>query len=60
MFSSWEDSSKSKQLPVFVFPEELTFQRKSKQILTLYNPYDVILNFKSRSLSKLPELLVPH
>lgn len=37
-------------LPVFVFPTELTFyaddQSTHKQVLTLYNPYDFSLKFK--------------
>ena len=51
MFTMSSKSELSKRLPVFVFPEELNFfkgdENALKQILTLYNPYDVSLNFKS-------------
>ena len=37
-------------LPVFVFPQSLTFfadeQSSHKQVLTVYNPYDFALRFK--------------
>ncbi|XP_032453268.1 motile sperm domain-containing protein 1 isoform X2 [Nasonia vitripennis] len=40
----------SKKLPVFVFPQSITFylddQSTHKQILTLYNPYDFPVKFK--------------
>ena len=43
-------SRSNKKLPVFVFPEELRIVRRDesthKQVLTLYNPYDVSLKFK--------------
>lgn len=39
-----------KKLPVFVFPQSITFylddQTTHKQILTLYNPYDFPVKFK--------------
>jgi hypothetical protein len=37
----------NKKVPLFAFPEELKFcEATRKQILTLYNPYDVSLKFK--------------
>lgn len=37
-------------LPVFVFPQSLTFyadeQSSHKQVLTVYNPYEFTLRFK--------------
>lgn len=42
----------SKKLPVFIFPEELKIPKTSrKQVLTLYNPYDVSLSFRSKKLT---------
>jgi hypothetical protein len=39
-----------RKLPVFVFPQNITFylddQSTHKQILTLYNPYDFPVKFK--------------
>jgi MSP (Major sperm protein) domain len=38
------------RLPVFVFPNSLTFYLNDpsshKQVLTLYNPYEFVLSFK--------------
>ena len=42
--------SKTKRIPVFVFPEELKFVEKDqsshKQVLTVYNPYDFDVRFE--------------
>lgn len=47
--------SKSKRIPVFVFPEELKFVEKDqsshKQVLTLYNPYDFDVRFEGNQYS---------
>lgn len=41
----------SRKLPIFVFPEELKFNETNhKQVLTIYNPYDVPLKYKSINL----------
>lgn len=41
-----------KRLPVFVFPSSLTFFAEDssthKQMITLYNPYDLVVNFKGK------------
>ena len=42
--------SESKRLPVFVFPSALNFFAEEssthKQMITVYNPYDFVVNFK--------------
>ena len=42
--------SDSKRLPVFVFPSALNFFAEEssthKQMITVYNPYDFVVNFK--------------
>ena len=44
-------------LPVFVFPQSLTFyadeQASHKQVLTVYNPYEFALRFKGTELNRL-------
>ena len=44
-------------LPVFVFPQSLTFcadeQASHKQVLTVYNPYEFALRFKGAKLNRL-------
>lgn len=43
-------------LPVFVFPQSLTFfadeQSSHKQVLTVYNPYDFALRFKGLTFKR--------
>lgn len=43
-----------KNFPVFVFPVSLEFYSSArhtfKQLLTLYNPYDIAVNFKGNCL----------
>lgn len=45
-------STAAKNLPVFVFPEELNFvsqdQRTHKRILTIYNPYEFEITFQGK------------
>lgn len=45
-------STVAKNLPVFVFPEELNFipkdQRTHKRILTIYNPYEFEISFQGK------------
>lgn len=45
-------STAAKNLPVFVFPEELNFipqdQRTHKRILTIYNPYEFEISFQGK------------
>jgi hypothetical protein len=45
-----QQSAKDESVPVFVFPESLTFvaddQSTLKQILTVYNPYKFSVQFK--------------
>ena len=45
-----QQNPKDGRLPVFVFPESLTFvaddQSTFKQILTVYNPYNFSVQFK--------------
>ena len=42
-----------KRLPVFVFPEELSFlasdESSHKQVLTLYNPYDFTVQYHGQN-----------
>jgi len=42
--------SELKRLPVFVFPSSITFfaeeSSSHKQMITLYNPYDLVVQFK--------------
>ena len=51
----WDRDSRSLDgnVPVFVFPTELTFYADDlsshKQILTLYNPYGFILSYKGKA-----------
>jgi hypothetical protein len=41
------DSGTKVDIPVFVFPEELTFtDRELRRILTIYNPYDYRVQFR--------------
>ena len=44
-------------LPVFVFPQSLTFyadeQASHKQVLTVYNPYEFALRFKGTEFNRL-------
>lgn len=44
------------RLPVFMFPESITFvlndQKRHKQVLTLYNPYDFPIKFKGNDRDK--------
>ena len=52
-----------KRLPVFVFPSSLNFYAEEssthKQIFTVYNPYDFVVNFKGMWVAqKLPVLLI--
>jgi hypothetical protein len=50
-----QQNPKDGSLPVFVFPESLTFfaddQSTFKQILTVYNPYTFSVQFKGIHLS---------
>lgn len=42
----------AENLPVFVFPEELTFipkdQRTHKRVITIYNPYEFDISFQGK------------
>lgn len=44
-----------KRLPVFVFPSSLNFfadeSSSHKQMVTVYNPYDFVVNFKGALLT---------
>lgn len=51
---SQSSTSSPRKLPVFVFPQNITFylddQSTHKQILTLYNPYDFPVKFKGEEI----------
>ena len=49
--------STSNKLPLFAFPEELRFNESTrKQVLTIYNPYQTSLKYKSEYLLVYQEL----